>query len=372
MKVLHVLSDRNIGGAGVLLCNLLQSFDAERIQSTVLLPRDSLLKPRISELGIEVGELERDCDGFSMASVREIRRWIRQTGAELLHANAALSARIAARQQGIPVVHTRHCCYPPSGIWRFSTVRWMGGFFNRRLSDRVIATAQAAALDLGTMGIPSDKIRVIINGSLEARAVEAWELAAARVRFGIKPEDFVIGICARLEECKGHRTFFEAAKQVMERLPWVPFRFLVVGAGSQREKLEEYCQSLGIAPFVRFTGFVEDMAVIYRLLRINVNCSTGTETSCLALSEGMSAGVPMIASDYGGNTDMIGDGRAGFLFPAGDACGLANAIVRIAEDINLENAMRRGAKERFEAHYTAKEMSQQVTHLYEEVLSLKT
>ena len=80
----------------------------------------------------------------------------------------------------------------------------------------------------------------------------------------------------------------------------------------------------------------------------------------------------MIASDYGGNIDMIGDGHAGFLFPAGDACALANAIVRVVEDINLENAMRRAARERFEAHYTAKEMSQQVTHLYEEVLSLKS
>lgn len=372
MKVLHVISDRNIGGAGILLCNLLQCFDPRRIESTVLLPKDSLLKPRILELGIKVGELEQECDRFCAASVREIRQWIQRTGAELLHANAALSARIAAKKQGIPVVHTRHCFYPPAGIWRFPAARWVGGFFNRRLSDRVIATAGAAASNLRKMGIPTEKIEVIINGSLEPRAVEAWELAAARVRFGIQPKDFVIGICARLEECKGHRTFFEAAKLAMERLPQIPFRFLVVGTGSLREELEEYCQILGIAPFVRFTGFVEDMAIIYRLLRLNVNCSTGTETSCLALSEGMSAGVPMIASDYGGNIDMIGDGHAGFLFPAGDACALANAIVRVVEDINLENAMRRAARERFEAHYTAKEMSQQVTHLYEEVLSLKS
>lgn len=368
MRVLHVISDRNIGGAGVLLCNLLQNFDSEQIQSTVLLPKDSLLKERLLALGVQVREIVEDCDRLSGASVREISCLIKEMGAELLHANAALSARIAAKRCHIPVVHTRHCCYPPQGIWRYPAVRRMGGFFNRRLSDRVIATAEAAARDLSLLGIPPQSIEVIINGSTAVREVKEQELEAARARFGIQKGEFVVGICARLEECKGHRTFFEAAKLVMERLPTVSFRFLVVGTGSQRQALEAYCQSLEIAPFVRFTGFVEDMATVYRLLRINVNCSTGTETSCLALSEGMSAGVPMIASDYGGNRSMIGDGHAGFLFPAGDAEELADAICRIASDINLENAMRRAAKARYEAHYTAKEMSQRVAHLYEELL----
>ena len=368
MRVLHVISDRNIGGAGVLLCTLLRNFDPRRIESTVLLPKNSLLKERILALGVDVWELEEECDRFSFASVREISGVIHRTGAQLLHANAALCARIAAKRCHIPVVHTRHCCFPPRGIWKNSILRHLGGVINRSLSDRVIATAEAAAEDLSLLGIPPQQIEVVINGSPAIREIGEQEQRRARERFGIQKGEFVVGICARLEECKGHRTFFEAAKLVMERLPTVSFRFLVVGTGTQRQALEAYCQSLGIAPFVRFTGFVEDMATVYRLLRINVNCSTGTETSCLALSEGMSAGVPMIASDYGGNRSMIGDGHAGFLFPVGDANALADAILRIASDINLENAMRREARARYEAHYTAKEMSQRVAHLYEELL----
>ena len=54
MRVLHVISDRNIGGAGVLLCNLLRNFDPRRIESTVLLPKNSLLKERILALGVDV------------------------------------------------------------------------------------------------------------------------------------------------------------------------------------------------------------------------------------------------------------------------------------------------------------------------------
>ena len=57
MRVLHVISDENIGGAGVLLCNLLGEFDQTRVQSEVALPLGSALCPRLRELGIPMPEL---------------------------------------------------------------------------------------------------------------------------------------------------------------------------------------------------------------------------------------------------------------------------------------------------------------------------
>ena len=62
MKVLHVISDSNIGGAGVLLCNLLSSFDPDCIESTVALPCGSKLAPRIIKMGVPVLYLSEDCD----------------------------------------------------------------------------------------------------------------------------------------------------------------------------------------------------------------------------------------------------------------------------------------------------------------------
>ena len=101
---------------------------------------------------------------------------------------------------------------------------------------------------------------------------------------------------------------------------------------------------------VTFAGFVADMAPIYRILRVNVNCSCGTETSCLAISEGMSVGLPTVASNYGGNVAMIGECGAGFLFDVGDAEALANAILQIAENEELEKKMQRCAYERYLSH----------------------
>ena len=103
-------------------------------------------------------------------------------------------------------------------------------------------------------------------------------------------------------------------------------------------------------------------------MRVNVNCSTGTETSCLALSEGMSASLPMIASDYGGNRAMLGGGDAGLLIPTNDREALAEAIAQIAGDPSLEKRMREAARNRFEAHYTAERMAEQVKAVYYSVL----
>lgn len=83
-------------------------------------------------------------------------------------------------------------------------------------------------------------------------------------------------------------------------MPRRRFRFLIVGDGRRRAELERLAASLGLSDDVRFTGFINDVSPIYRLLRIHVSASRGTETSCLAVSEAMSAGVPEIVSDYGG------------------------------------------------------------------------
>ena len=371
MKVLHVISDCNIGGAGVLLTNLLSCFDRNSVKSTVALPGGSRLASRLLGLDIPVLYLSEPCDRISASSVWELSCIIQQNQFDIVHANAALSARVAARLCRVPVLHTRHCCFPPSGILRNSLARRAAGICNRMLSDCVIATAEAAAKNLRELGIPDEKISVIINGSLPVREVDEETLAHTREVLGIQKEDFTVGICARLEACKGHDTFLNAATILRQMRPNIPFRFLIIGEGSRRAELEQMTRELGLDDCVIFTGFVSDMAPIHRILRLNINCSCGTETSCLAISEGMSVGLPTVASDYGGNVAMIGESEAGILFPVGDAEILAYSILQIAEDEELEQRMRWCAYERYLSHFTAEKMSREVQKVYEKMMQQK-
>ena len=365
MKILHVISDSNIGGAGVLLCNLLRHMDPERIESVVAIPRGSALGERIRALQIPVKELKHPCQRLSLSSVLEIERLLREGNFQGVHANAAISARIAGRRCGVSVVHTRHCCFPLEGIWKSFAIRRIGGMLNERLSDRVIATADAAVEDLIRLGVPRDRIEGILNGSDAVREVSHDELSAFREGFAIPREAFTVGICARLEPCKGHEVFLRAARILCDRMPQTPFLFLIAGDGSMKESLQRRAKEEGIAERVRFLGFLRDTAPFYRALRVNVNCSCGTETSCLAISEGMSAALPTVVSDYGGNAAMVDHGRAGFLFCVGEADSLADCIARIAEDRILEERMRGLALARYLEHYTAERMGSDVMKLYE-------
>ena len=119
-----------------------------------------------------------------------------------------------------------------------------------------------------------------------------------------------------------------------------------MGEGSRRAALESLVRTLGIDAKVRFTGFLLDVAPAYRMMNLNVNCSSGTETSCLAISEGMSASVPAIVSDYGGNRAMVGDSLAGRVYPVGDAEALAGVILEVLDDPFLEARMREAARSR--------------------------
>ncbi len=371
MKVLHVISDENIGGAGILLLNLLSYFDRHEVESAVVLPKDSQLIPRIKKLGVRVLPVRASLSRFSFSAVMEISSFIRLLKIDIVHANASACARIAGKLCGIPVIHTRHCCFPLSPVWHIPIIRALGGACNRILSDRVIATAEAAAKNLEGLGIQSEKIKVIINGSRPIRTVDEVELEKLRFSLGVHSSDFVVGICARLEECKGHETFLQAARLVLDRCKDKRIHFLLIGEGTRRASLESLSQWLHLGDRVHFVGFVNDPAPYYRLMNVNVNCSVGTETSCLALSEGMSAGIPMIASSYGGNPSMVGEEGAGFLFPPNDSEALAGYICKIAENKELENTMKRKAFERYEARYTAKRMADEVASLYREVLTQK-
>ena len=362
MRVLHVISDHNIGGAGILLLNLLKHFDRSRVESVVALPKDSMLCKRLQALKIPFYGLEHSCDRVSIASVKELRTLIKALSADAVHANAALAARVAGRSCRVRVVHTRHCCFPTDGKNKF--MREIMGIGNRLLSDCVIATAEAAAKDLLELGIPTSKIKIIINGSDPVRTVGEAELNAVRDGWRIAPNAFCVGICARLVACKGHDTFLRAAREVLKQND-APFAFLIAGDGPERKRLEDEARALGIDGSLRFLGFLDDTAPFYRLIDVNVNCSVGTETSCLALSEGMSAGVATVATDYGGNPKMIEDGKSGFLFPQGDSHALAEIVCRLEKDRALLHEMRRGAAECYEKCFTAERMAREVTAVYE-------
>ena len=101
---------------------------------------------------------------------------------------------------------------------------------------------------------------------------------------------------------------------------------------------------------------------------MQLNASTGTETSSLALIEGMSLGLPTIASAYGGNPYLIRDGQEGLLFRPGDARQLAACIARLMADPALGQTLGRNGNAAYMEKYTARAFAANVEAAYERAL----
>ena len=369
IKVINILSDTNIGGAGRLLVNYLRNFDRSKIEGKVILPKDSQLKPYIEAEGYEVIETEHGRDkSFDMKAMREIQAILKREKPDIVHTHSAFSGKLAAFLCGVPVrFYTRHSAFPqPKKLTTFPG-KQLNGLINSTLATDIVAVAEAAKDNLTETGVPEKKITVIINGSEEVRRTTPDEQKALRSSLGIAEGDFVCGISARLEDYKGHSYLLESASEVLRTHPDTVF--LIVGGGSQEEALKRQACELGIEKKVIFTGFVHDVAPYYNIIDLNLNCSWGTETSCLALSEGMSIGLPAIATTYGGNPYMITEGVNGYLVPEKDAHAMAEAILKVMDDREDFEKLKIGARKMYEEKFTAAVMTRQLEKLYEEAVN---
>ena len=364
IKLFHVISDTNIGGAGTLLLNYLANADRTDFAITVVLPRGSALVPRIQALDIPVIETEHGHDrSHDRGATAEFRRIFRAEKPDIVHTHSSFSAKLAAWQEGIRVrIYTRHSVFPPPKKLTTFPGRQISGLVNNTLATHIIAVAQAAADNLTDTGVDPRKIRVIVNGVEPMSPPSPETRADLRRAMGFGEEHFVVGMSARLEEVKGHRYFLDAAAALAPEDPTM--RFLIIGTGACEADLWAQAEALGIADRVCFAGFVTNVADYVGSMDLVVNCSFGTEATSLALAEAMSLSRPIVATTYGGNPYMVEDGVNGYLVPIKDAPALAEAILRVRRDPAGYEALCQGAYARYTERFTAAAMTRQMEELY--------
>ncbi len=361
-SVFHVLHDTNVGGAGIFLLNLITAMPDNEYRHTVLLPKGSALVPRLCRAGVSVTALPITPDAsFSPRDVLYLSRFFARRPSACIHTHGSLSARLAARLAGrTPVITTRHCTW--HDVAQFHGMKKLLSPACVGLSDLYVATAEAAVRDLTLLSVPRHKIRVIQNGSPEKPRPAKEAVAEAAARAGIEPRDFVVTMTCRLSPEKGCDTLLSAARILLETDQ--SYRFLFIGDGPDRRRLLSLSEDYGIKDAVRFIGYTEDTSPFLAISNIAVNCSRGTETSSLALSEAMCASLPLIASDFGGNPQMVTHGENGYLFQTDSPPALAAAIARLKKSPFTYAAMSLASRGRYLRDFTAEAMSRRYLSLY--------
>ena len=370
IKILQILNDSNIGGAGKLLYNISSCIDREQYEFVFVFPENSKLIKRFIPLGFKIYAIDCVPDtSFDIKSLIKIIKIIKKERPQIVHTHSSLSGKLALKLSGcntIKSIYTKHCVFGVPKIMKIPAIKKLHGSIDDLLSDKIIAVADVAKHELIESGIKSNKICVIVNGSKPLKQLPEKEKANLRKKLGIKKDEFTVGISARLEWYKGHKYLIKAAKKSVKNHKKI--KFLIMGDGSYRKVIEEYSHKLGVDKNMIFLGFVDDVTSYMNIFDVNVNCSIGTETSSLSISEGLSLGIPAIVSNYGGNPNMVINGKTGYVINKADPDELYAAICKLSSNRHLYNSMRCAAIKDFNSRFSHESMTRKYEIVYKDLI----
>ncbi|HEY6768493.1 MAG TPA: glycosyltransferase [Candidatus Sulfotelmatobacter sp.] len=229
-----------------------------------------------------------------------------------------------------------------------------------RCCDKVICNSYAAADTLRTTGLSRDKLEIIPNG-LPEQAFEAVHPALPN-ETGIRR----IGLVSRMNHPgKNHELFLRVAAKLAPCFP--SLRFVLAGDGPLRGHLQQVVQSFGINSSVIFLGDRDDIPAVLASLDVSVLTSRSESLSNVVI-ESMAAALPVVATDVGGNRELIRHGETGLLVPSDDEEALALSLVLLLNDAELRTQMGRRAREWALANYGIRKIRDRYQDTYQSLL----
>jgi len=367
MKIVHVITRLIVGGAQentLLSCEGQHDLGHEVTLMTgpALGPEGSLMeRARGHGYKVEViDEMRRAI--LPLRDWRTYRRLVRrfeELKPDVVHTHsskAGIIGRWAAHRARVPaVIHTIH------GLaFTASTSKLVNGVYKwleRRaapISTRIVCVADAMREQSLSAGIGSREQYVTVYSGMETAAFLRPPVARDEVRrrYGIEPEDVVVGTIARLFYLKGHDDLLELAPQLCARFPRL--KFMWVGDGLLRRQFEEHIARLGLKDRFILTGLVPPAQIpeLCNAMDVLVHPSR-REGLARALAQGGLAGIPVITYDIDGNREGVLDGQSGYVLPPFERSRLSDSLVLLLEDEGRRRRMgeagRAFALERFDA-----------------------
>ncbi len=388
----HAGSERVAGMPKDARCHILFIIDelceiggAERVLFKMirLLPDDlfrcSLLTFRTNEetdfaqihCPVYVLPLKRTYDWNALKVARQMRSFIRREKVSIVHTffeTSDLWAGPIAKLSGCPVlVSSRR----DLGILR-SRKHTIGYRVLRSLYDSVLTVSpQVREFCIQQDGVDPSKVQTLFNGLEMECVANAASRGSMRRQMNIPEQVPVITTVGNIRKVKGIDVLVEAAVQVCRRHPSA--MFLVVGRKSEAEhcrELENRIASLGLAANFRLLGSREDVFSILRMSDIFCLPSR-SEGFSNALIEAMACRLPCVATDVGGNKEVLVHGETGFLVPSEDSNALATALTHLIVDRSLATNMGLRGEKVVQSRFTAEVMMNSLVSIYKDLLAAK-
>ena len=377
MKVTHIITGLNTGGAETMLYNLLAAMNRDEFDSSVVsLTDNGPVGTKIEALGIRVRALGMRRGIPHPALAARLSRWLRAERPDVVqtwmyHADlvGGLAARAAGRLPTCWGIHNSLLTTETNKRMTILTARACARL-SRRLPAKIICCAERARQIHATMGYATDRMIVIPNGfDLGAFRPDPAARADFRAELRLAPETPLIGIAGRFDAAKDYHNFVSAAALAAHDLPNV--RFVLCGDGITPENtmLQGWIDESGIGATMYLLGRRSDMPRVLAALDVAA-LSSVSEGLPLALGEAMACGVPCGATDAGDARELVGD--TGRIAPVRNAAALA-AVWRELLDLPPEARRELGqqARRRIEEHYDLRKVAARYAAVYRAVAPVR-
>ncbi len=326
MNIIHFVENLERGGLERAVIDLVGAQrEAGHHCRVICLYRRGALAPELMAQGVAVDECGKR-SGLDFAALRRAREFLRQSPGAILHThNASAHYHAVLASMRLPlarIVNTRHGMGAGN---RGSRLEWL---YRRsmRLTDHVATVCEAARGHFRADGVrPRAGLVCIPNGIRVERfaASNPQARSGLAASLGLAADSRIIGTVGRLQPVKDQGNLLTAFARTRRACPSAAL--VVIGDGPMRESLEHQAAELGIAEVVRFLGDRSDVHELLAGLEVFA-LSSVSEGYSVALLEACAAGLPIVATDVGGNNEIVRDGVNGCLVAARNSEALSTAL----------------------------------------------
>ncbi|MBW2670939.1 MAG: glycosyltransferase [Deltaproteobacteria bacterium] len=362
IKIAHVLYSFGTGGMEKGVATLIGNASAN-FEHIIICLTNSGNMARLLPPGTEIIELKKS-PGNSAQFLWRLSRTLRRVNPDVVHTRnwAGTDGIIAARLAGIRfIVHSEHGFGSENPTGMNSRRIWLHWWLSRWVKEYICVSTPLKKWLIEQVGVRRP-VTQIYNG-VDTEVYRSDPGMRMRRKLGISQKAFVIGIVASLNAIKDHPTLIRAFNVLRQQEP--ESIMLIVGDGPERSKLESLA-----GPGVFFLGNREDVPEVMRALDVFVLSSINEGISNTIL-EAMATGLPVVASNVGGNPELTVDGVTGRLFPSGDIEALASELLAYSKSSGLR--LRHGSQggDRAVAHFSIKAMVESYETVWERVAQRK-
>lgn len=366
MKILHLISGGDTGGAKTHILSLFQGFKGKIDAKIICFIKDSFYD-ECKENGIDIEVFEQK-KRYDLSVVGELASEIEKENYDIIHCHGARANFIAfflrfkVSKPFITTVHSDYKLDFKDNLYKRLVFTALNTFALKRFKN-FIAVSDTFREMLIDRGFKSDRIYTIYNGIDLNQKIDYDSKTDFYKKYGIlNPENKTVGIIARLDQVKDHRTFIRGAKLVLDKMPDV--NFIIAGDGPEKKMLEDLCGELDIEDNVYFIGHIQDVYSFYNAIDINTLTSL-SESFPYAILEGAYMKKPIVSTRVGGLKKLIKNGENGYLVDVGDYEELSNRLLELLEDDEKMKNMGESLYEEVEKNYSSEKMAEEHIKIYE-------